>query len=153
MIITNFKNVKRYYPFSESIKTCVEYMKDNDLSKFENGIYEIGNGIKVNINLFDAKDTPAYEAHRNMIDIQVDLIGNEKCYVADIDKGVTVTPYNSEKDVEWFDVDKNSASFTEILMDETTLVILFPEDIHAPNLNDGCDKIKKAIFKIPVDIF
>ncbi len=152
MIVTTFKDVNRYYALSEAIKACVLFAKNNDLKSFEAGSYTVDKGIKVNINDFECTDKPKYEGHRKMVDIQLDLTGKEKCYVSDINCGKVEVPYNEEKDVEWFSVEPK-APFNEILMDTDTLVILFPEDIHSPTIFDGCDKVKKAIFKIDINLF
>lgn len=153
MIVTNFDNVETYYNLSSALKICVDYAKNNDLVNFENGSYEICEGIKVNINDFECFEEPKYEGHRKMVDIQLDLKGHEKCYVSDIKKGKIEIEYNDEKDVEWFSVNSPKGTFNEILMNEETLVILFPEDIHSPTIYNGCKVVKKAIFKISVDLF
>ncbi|MBQ7256913.1 MAG: YhcH/YjgK/YiaL family protein [Abditibacteriota bacterium] len=152
MIVTTFQNAERYYSLSNAIKTCVDYAKNNDLKSFEPGSYRVAEGIKVNINDFHCTATPKYEAHRKMVDIQIDLTGQEKCYVTNIDNGIIETPYNEDKDVEWFTV-TSKATFNEILMNTDTLVILFPEDIHSPTIFHGCETIKKAIFKIDIELF
>ena len=152
MIVTTFKDIERYYSLSSALKTCVDFAKNNDLKSFENGSYKVAEGIKVNINDFTCTDAPKYEGHRKMVDIQIDLTGHEKCYVSDIRNGKIEVPYNDEKDVEWFSVEPK-ATFNEILMDTDTLVILFPEDIHSPTIFDGVKTVKKAIFKISIDIF
>ena len=152
MIVTTFKNIERYYPLSNAIKICVDFAKNNNVKEYENGSYDIAPGIKVNINDFDCTNTFKFEGHRKMVDIQLDLIGHEKCLVSDIKCGKIEVPYNEEKDVEWFSVNPQ-APFNEIIMDRETLVILFPEDIHSPTIYDGCETVKKAIFKISIDLF
>lgn len=152
MIVTNFDNADRYYGLSETIKICVDFAKNNDLKNFENGSYDVSDGIRVNINDFQCSDKPKYEGHKKMIDIQLDLTGHETCYAADIKCGKCLVPYNDEKDVAWYEVDPKP-TFAEIKMDTETLVVLFPEDIHSPTIFDGVKKVKKAIFKISVDKF
>ena len=167
MIVTDFENIKRYYSMSDALRLCAEFAKNNDLVNFAPGSYAVAEGIKVNINDFECTDTPkryldspegsqtfcgGYEGHRKMVDIQLDLTGHEKCYVTDIKNGKSEIPYSEEKDVEWFSADKVPV-FNEILMDTETLVILFPEDIHAPTIFDGRKIVKKAIFKISIDLF
>ena len=149
MIITDFEDIKRYYKMSRAFEICAEFAKNNDLVNYENGSYPVADGIKVNINDFECSDTPKYEGHRKMADIQLDLTGNEKCFVSNIKNGKTEVPYSEEKDVEWFSVAPEPL-FAEILMNRETLVILFPEDIHSPTMYDGCKTVKKAIFKIDI---
>ena len=152
MIVTTFKDVSRYYALSDAIEKCVLFTKNKDLKAFDPGSSPVAQGIKVNINDFTCIDTPKYEGHRKFVDIQIDLTGHEKCFVTNIENGVIEVPYNEEKDVEWFSATPK-ATFNEILMDTDTLVILFPEDIHSPTMFDGCKTVKKAIFKIDLDLF
>lgn len=152
MIIADFESIKQYYSMSDALKICVDFAKNNDLVSFENGSYPVSDGIKVNINDFECTDEPKYEGHKKMVDIQLDLTGHEKCFVSDIKNGECVVPYNSEKDVAWYKVEAKPL-FAEILMDTDTLVVLFPEDIHSPTMYNGCKTVKKAIFKISVDLF
>lgn len=152
MIIADFESIKQYYPMSDALKICVDFAKNNDLVSFENGSYPVSDGIKVNINDFECTDEPKYEGHKKMVDIQLDLTGHEKCFVSDIKNGECTVPYNPEKDVAWYKVNPKPL-FAEILMDTDTLVVLFPEDIHSPTMYNGCKTVKKAIFKISVDLF
>ena len=148
-LIRSSKN--KYYLLSKTIKKCVDFVKNNDLVNYENGSYIVDDDIKVNINDFICSDTPKYEGHRQMIDIQIDLTGSEKCYVSHINNGKIEVPYDIEKDVEWFSVNQNLVS--EIVMNNENIIILFPEDIHSPNIFNGCKTIKKAIFKISCEKF
>jgi biofilm protein TabA len=83
------------------------------------------------------------EAHRRYIDIQIPVEGTEEMGWADIrDSGEVVTPYNPDKDVEFY-AGPVSTWFT---VAPGQFAIFFPEDAHQPGIGQGT--LKKIVVKV-----
>lgn len=122
-------------------------MSKNDLKNLQAGSYEIdGRNIYVNIDEYKTKSVfdSMPEAHRNYIDIQIVLSGNEKIGYANIKDGKTVVAYDVNRDIEFL-----SADCEYIKAYVGRFFIFFPQDLHHPCITDGNQSdIKKAVFKI-----
>jgi biofilm protein TabA len=83
------------------------------------------------------------EAHRRYIDIQIPVEGIEEMGWVDIrDCGEVVTPYNPDKDVEFY-VGPVSTWFA---VAPGQFAIFFPEDVHQPGVGQGT--LKKIVVKV-----
>lgn len=136
---------------SEKIKLGLEFLEKNDLNSMENGKYEILND-DVFINIQDYTSKPEtdgkWEAHRKYIDIQVIIKGSEKIGVGEIQDFSTTEPYDEEKDVEFL---TTSTPQQFITMKENDYIILYPQDVHMPQIcMDKPSYVKKAVVKVSV---
>lgn len=151
MIKNSLKYTKIYYNLSEKIKLGLEFLEKNDLNSMENGKYEILND-DVFINIQDYTSKPEndgkWEAHRKYIDIQVVIKGTEKIGVGEIQDFSTTKPYDEEKDVEFL---TTSSPQQFITMKENDYIILYPQDVHMPQIcTDKPSYVKKAVVKVSV---
>lgn len=151
MIKNSLKYTKIYYNLSEKIKLGLEFLEKNDLNSMENGKYEILND-DVFINIQDYTSKPEtdgkWEAHRKYIDIQVIIKGSEKIGVGEIQDFSTTEPYDEEKDVEFL---TTSTPQQFITMKENDYIILYPQDVHMPQIcMDKPSYVKKAVVKVSV---
>lgn len=151
MIKNSLKYTKIYYNLSEKIKLGLEFLEKNDLNSMENGKYEILNDdVFINIQDYTSKSETdgKWEAHRKYIDIQVIIKGSEKIGVGEIQDFSTTEPYDEEKDVEFL---TTSAPQQFITMKENDYIILYPQDVHMPQIyTDKPSYVKKAVVKVSV---
>lgn len=148
MIIDTLKNAGKYNAVHPLFAKAFEYIQSQDLSKIEDGRYEIdGDNLKAiasNKNGMTAAESIAkFECHNKHIDIQLCINGieqygwkpRENCKDQ---KG----EYNAEKDVVFYD----DAPDMYFQLTDGQFVIFYPEDVHAPMIGEG--PIKKLVIKV-----
>jgi len=149
MILDTLKNASRYYSLHRSFKTAFEYLNATNLSALENGVVELGDGIRMIVSNDPGRTKEAaaksFECHNQNIDIQVTINGPETMgWKPRADCRNIEVPYNSEKDYMLY----SDTPDTYFSLKDSQFVIFFPEDVHAPMLGEGL--IKKLVVKIPV---
>lgn len=149
MIKNSLKYTKNYYNLSEKIKLGLEFLETHDLKAMENGKYEIlGEDVYINIQEYTSKPETdgKWEAHRKYIDIQVLIKGSEKIGVGEIQDFTTTEAYDEEKDVEFLTTNSSQQFIT---MRENDYIILYPYDVHMPQISiDKPTAVKKAVVKV-----
>ena len=151
MIFDRLKNASQYYILSEKIKKGFDFLINTDLKTLPCGKYEIdGDKIFANVQTLTTKpkEDKKWEIHRKYIDIQYVIRGREKMgYGILEDFRKVISPYDSEKDIEFLDGEK----FNYIDVYEGDFVMFYPNDVHAPMLSvEDDEEIKKVIVKIAV---
>lgn len=146
------ENMKKY---PEAIQKAVEWLKTNDLEHMEAGKYEI-DGKKMYAMISDTKTEPVAdrkpEAHKNYIDVQYLVTGEEKLGFVNISEEYVPVTVNEEKDVLFYaHEDIKGESFVNAKPGDFS--VFFPSDIHRP----GCAvnepmAIRKAIVKISIEL-
>lgn len=148
MIYTNLKESTRIENVHPQFKKLFEYLKNNDLLNTELGKIEL-DGQNLFINNVDAKLSPKderfLESHKNYIDVQIPLSKTETFGIKPMDECTAIkSEYNSEKDIEFY-YDRPT-NFISVKPGE--IIILFPEDAHAPQIGEG--NIRKIIAKVKI---
>jgi YhcH/YjgK/YiaL family protein len=111
---------------------------------------DLGSGVFAMEQCYESKARYNWsESHRQYIDIQVVVAGEELMEVANIAKLPVKKPYNEERDVIIYD-DYADTSVLRVGAGEGA--VYFPEDGHMPNLRVGADPVlmRKTVLKIPV---
>ena len=128
-----------------------DFLRGNDLATLSLGRHEIGTGgAYANVQEYQSKTEGVFEAHRDYIDVQIVVSGQETIDVAalqdacdctmEYDKGRDCVLYASASKIRSFDADP-SAWF-----------VFFPSDLHRPGMARGGvpSPVKKIVVKIPV---
>jgi len=148
MIKDSIKRAETYYNISENLKKGFEWIKNNDLKNMPDGKYQLDDVNYANIQTYDTKDNAPYEAHRDYIDIQYMINGEEISGVADYTNCSTKEKYDKEKDIEFLNCNIKE-EFHKIK--EGEFFVFFPHDAHKPAIKvDTNKKVKKVIVKISV---
>jgi YhcH/YjgK/YiaL family protein len=147
MIIDNIKNAEFYSGISENICTALDFIKNNDLSKYENGRYEI-DGDKIYVLVQDYQTKPIsegrLEAHRKYIDIQYIIRGCERMGYAALDGVQPSTEYDEVKDLIFYE---GCGDF--VTAKQGDFLVFAPQDAHMPGIMaEKSSYVKKAVFKI-----
>jgi len=147
MVIDTLENLAKYEAMNPLFKDVVEFLKNNDLNKLEEGKHLI-KGKELFVNITTAKgrtpDAAVLETHINMIDIQIPLDVPETYGYTPLYR-LPEAPYNAEKDITKYE--GMADSFIEC--QPGMFAIFFPQDGHAPCISMA-PEIKKAIFKVAV---
>ena len=150
MIVDKITNLSNYYevPYLYKVEN---FLSQTDLSSLTVGKYDLGDDCYVRYFEYDTKDLPEgnlkLEAHREYLDVQLNLKGEELLYFQSLDLGEESVPYNKEKDVEFFTAPYTSS----ICLYEGNFTVLFPNDLHVGSFNNGAtSSVKKLVFKLKI---
>ena len=146
MIICPWKEVRRYVgtvPGLEEAIAAIEAMES-----YEPGVYPLSNDgrivISATVTTHDG-ETARLEAHRNYLDIQYVLEGEEYMGWAPTDTLDVAVPYSAEKDISL-----HSGDCQFIHIPAGYCYIVFPEDAHAPavHLNGKACTAQRMVIKL-----
>ena len=149
MILDNIENLE-YYELGGLFPRAIEFLRDNDLMSLPPcKIRLLGDDLVVNVQDFNGKEEKdcRMEAHRDYADIQIVLGGGEETmgWKATDDCKNVLTPYNEEKDVEFYE-DKADTMFK---VGSGQAAVFFPTDAHQPGIAPGMH-YRKIIVKVKV---
>lgn len=148
MILGSLKNTGKIEMYHPLFKKAFDYVKKTDFSVLEDGKIEIdGTDIFLVLSTLTGKPEmeAVTEAHREYIDIQMSLSGNEAFGWIPVEKCTEIkSMYDKQKDLILFC--NKSTSFISLKDDD--FLIFFPEDGHAPGIGEGI--IRKIIVKVRV---
>lgn len=149
MILDHISKIETYKGISERMDLAINYLKSTDLSTLEVGKHAIdGDDVYVLIQSYLGKSVEEAncEAHKNYIDIQLVIAGDEYIGYAPVEGMTVVEPYSEAKDrffVQW--------QGTLLNMTQGMFAIFFPQDAHMPSVvNTPGILIQKAVVKIRV---
>ena len=113
------------------------------------GRYEFGDTCYVNVmSIETSAELGAMEAHREYIDVQVLLDGQETIFCADTDTLALVTPYDPKIDAAFYALPSDALPVAYCTGEA---VVLFPRDAHLPGRATGAPMtVKKAVLKLRV---
>ena len=149
MIKDYLKNAKNYYNLSENLKKGFVWLENTDLKKIPDGKYEIDNAkVYASVQTYETKEDAKFESHRNYIDIQYMIEGNEKVGVTDLSNCSTCIEYDITKDLEFHDVNCDE-EYLEL--NEGQFLVLYPNDAHKPSISKNKKTtVKKVVVKVAV---
>lgn len=147
MIYDTVENLLLYRGMSKNLDTAIRYILNNELDELPLGKTAI-DGEDVYVNVIEAATIPVekaqFEMHKNYIDLQLMLKGTELFEIALGDTTVT-KPYESASDACLLKADTSAVG----TLCEGRFVIFPTMEPHKPMIRaQGCDRVKKAIFKI-----
>ena len=148
MILDTLDNLSRYTSMHPAFAKVVEYLRSTDLASLEKGKYEIdGKNVYVAVDVRDGKgrEGTKMETHRNFLDIQITISGNEEIgWKATSALETAQADYDAAKDVQFF----SDAPTAWLAVPAGHFAIFWPEDGHAPLAGTGT--LHKAIVKVAV---
>lgn len=149
MVYDSIDHCHLYDAINKNFGKAFNFLKNSNLSKMENGRYEIdGDDVFAIVQSYETKemDDGKWEAHKKYIDIQYMVEGKELMGFADA-KNLTVSQdYNEEKDILFF---KGEGNFVTAVPKYFT--IFFPNDAHMPGMTEETiSNVKKVVVKVKV---
>ena len=134
----------------EKISEALDYIKDLDKSTLTPGIHEVNDEFYYNYLEYEAKEptNTIYEAHKNYVDIQYIVDGQEQVDVSFEEYMELDTPYDAEKDIMFF---KNPTQHFTRILGPGECVIVLPHELHKPGQKVGKNgNVKKIVGKVRV---
>lgn len=141
-------NVEKY---PKAIQTALEYLKANDFTTMETGVYEI-QGKDIYAQVMDAQTAPAAtkrpEAHEKYIDVQFLASGKERLGFTFDTGSYEVDERLGDKDLIFYKSVENEGYIDAV---PGCYSIFFPEDVHRPAVAAGEPMtIRKVVVKVSV---
>ena len=134
----------------EKLTEALDYIQNLDKSTLTPGKHEVNDEFFYNYMEYEAKEPTdsIYEAHKNYVDIQYIVEGQERVDVSFEEYMELDTPYDAEKDIMFF---KNpTESFSRILGADEYIIVL-PHELHKPGQKVGENgNVKKIVGKVRV---
>ena len=144
MIICPWKDIMRYAPVLNGLEEAVEAV--NALTSYEAKTYPLSDGNRFFVAVGTTKAPDEAEAHRQYLDIQYIVKGQEVMGWADLAACTPAGEFNTEKDVG-----KYSGDFQYITIPEGICYVAFPEDAHMPGRHlDVPNDFVKVVVKLKV---
>lgn len=149
MIFDNLSNLDLYKSLSPDIYEGLKFLREAD-ANIANGVYQITPRVKAIVSEYETKpqNPNGYEAHRQYIDIQYTLQGQERVACLPIEELNETKPYSEESDCALY----SSESILQpsyLTLKPGYFAIFFPPDGHMPGLcADVPTKVKKVVVKV-----
>ncbi len=143
------------FRFSPAVAKAFAFLDALPVSAKE-GVFEIqGRDIYAMVQSYETTQESAgkLEAHRDFIDIQYCLEGEEVILVAP-EKSLSVqTPYSKESDVAFYDL-SDEALASKLVMTPGRFAVLFPRDAHyAKRAVAAPCRVRKVVVKVACNLF
>lgn len=133
---------------SEPLLRGLDFLAATDFAEKEDGRYNLIGDDYVNVQTYTTKKDADFEAHRNYIDIQYMISGEELIGVTDYGQCSTTVPYSSDKDIEFL-----SGSGDYHMLKQGEFMVLYPNDAHKPSVSidkNNPSRVRKAVVKVKI---
>jgi YhcH/YjgK/YiaL family protein len=131
---------------NKKIIAGLNYLVNTDFSSVEDGRHELNDDIYVNIQTYTTKDDALFEAHKDYIDIQYVISGEEKIGVTNYSECKPNIPYDNQKDIEFLD---GEGEYYPLKSGE--YMVLYPTDAHKPSITlNKKTTVRKAVVKVRI---
>ena len=148
MYIDKISNLKNYVKDQDLLNAILDFLKVAKTAP--KGRNDILGESYANVLDYTTKafETVKMEVHRQYVDLQCVINGEEKLLKQDIAGVDPITEFDVEKDYA-FHAPK---TFDCAILTEGTFAILYPHDLHQCVAVDNPIDIRKVVFKIPVGL-
>lgn len=150
MIKDNINNAHLYDDLHPNFRSVLEILQSLNLDALQPGHIELdGKYVYININEIKEKNQNEIhlESHKQYIDIQMPLTGNETFGIKPTTECMSpIGDFDNERDIIFYE-DKPSEYIT---LKKGEFIIFFPDDAHAPCVNISNNHLK-LIVKISVE--
>lgn len=151
MIVDNIINAQTYLGLNPGFEKAFAFLQTCLEHSPETGKHVIdGDKVYANVMKYETKavDELRWEAHKEYLDIQFIVSGNEKIGYADVNALVDPSLYNAEKDCILADK-ANEASWVKLYRGQ--FAILWPQDAHQPKcLDEKVSDVLKVVVKVKI---
>lgn len=148
MITDKGENLECYAGLGIPAELIWEFIQRAETEDLAEGKYELlGNDLFAMIQVYEtkAKKQGKYEAHKAYIDIQYMLHGQERMYVANVERLRLIEDRTPVEDVMLFEQTEEDM---DILVRVGCFALFYPQDAHLPCCMEQTGKqVKKIVFK------
>lgn len=162
--LSNIDDISSMFKKSETLKILYDYLssatdKSNDIYKrilmldCSNGRaenkFDLGFDMVAIEQSYTLNNEGIFESHKKFVDFQLVVYGDECMEVGHIYNFNATNKYNEDRDVI------NYSRFSEvskIFLYPKSLLVLFPNDIHAGGFRLKSDIVFKSVVKVPLEL-
>ncbi len=153
MIVTQLEHLSSQMAMNALFEKAIVFLHRAGWRDHTDGTIPIdGNTVYGMLQSYETKtprETVPFEGHRKYIDIQYVIEGKETIYWMPMSGLTPTTPYDDAKDI-WFCQFTREGS-TPVVLSAGQLIVLFPEDAHAPMHSAGAPThVRKIVIKVAV---
>ena len=138
---------KQYHLNKTSWDKAFAFLRDTDLQTLTNGRHNIdGDNVYALVTEAPSKDydKTAFESHKNYIDLQYVITGEEKMGRTPAESLKVDRPYVERNDIAYYIGDGKIYP-----VPQNSFLLFFPGEAHRPNITPGGNKVvKKVVIKI-----
>lgn len=147
MIYCTISELPRYISCSTNMKKAIDFIMTHNLNELPLGKTIIdGDKIFINKSSVEAKtaDLLKYESHKNYIDIQIDLEGDETVFINNGNCDCIET-YKEAEDYALYNYCEPDLT---VKLNKNFCAIIFPNEIHMPCVKDKARLLIKCVIKV-----
>ena len=152
MIISDLNHIDRQIGMSPELRKAFDFLHRRDILDLPDGRVEIdGDRVFALIQRYETvnADPPKFEYHRKYIDVQYIASGEEVIGWAPVERMTVTEPYDGDKDICFGTVERGK--WTPAYLHAGQLIVLWPEDAHAPKLSLAtASAVMKIVVKVAV---
>ena len=152
MIVSDLKHIAHQIGNAPDILKAIDLLNRPGLDALPDGRVEIeGDRVFALVQRYETSVTmdPKFEYHRRYIDVQFIVSGDEVIGWAPAARMSITTAYDRDKDICFGSVEKGN--WTPARLQAGQLMVLWPEDGHAPKLAvSGPSAVMKIVVKVAV---
>ncbi|HNW51142.1 MAG TPA: YhcH/YjgK/YiaL family protein [Prolixibacteraceae bacterium] len=149
MILDAIENADLYKSISPLLAEGMKFLSENNFETIEPGKFYLKDQLLyAMVNEYETKpmEQCKLEAHRQYIDIQFMVSGEERVGYVAFEGQTPSEAYNPEKDVVFFQ--ENVSLFT---LKKGSFAVFFPNDLHQPCILSGeAARVRKVVVKVAV---
>lgn len=152
MIVTDLDHMDHQVPQTPSLRKALDFLQRQDIAGLPDGRTEIdGDRVFALVQRYEtaAADAPKFEYHRKYIDVQFIASGREVIGWAPAGAMGVSEAYDADKDICFGTV--AAGKWTPVVLEAGQLMVLWPEDAHAPKGAAGRPSpVMKIVIKVAV---
>jgi biofilm protein TabA len=151
-IASDLDHIDRQLMKTPSLEKALEFLRLRGIRDLPDGKIEIdGQKVYAIVQRYETTDSnrPKFEFHKKYIDIQFIASGKEVIGWAPAESMTISEAYDADKDIAFGAVE--NGKWTPLSLQAGQLVVLYPEDGHAPRLSPGeVTAVTKIVVKVEV---
>ena len=149
MIYDHIRNISLYKGLSPALDLALDYIA-GVTAETENGTTQLAHGVKAVVSAYETRlvNEKGYEAHRQYIDVQYVVSGQELVRCKPLEQVKETIPYDPVKDAARY----ADCPGIDTIIGHGYFLVVWPDDAHEPCLAvDGQPApVKKVVMKVPV---
>lgn len=152
MIVTDLDHMDRQVPQTRGLQQALEFLRREDIGSLPEGRTDIdGDVVFALVQRYQTNPTqaPTFENHLKYIDVQFIVSGEEIIGWAPAGAMVVTAAYADDMDICFGTV--AAGKWIPVRMETGQLMVLWPEDAHAPKGAVGASsRVMKIVIKVAV---
>ena len=152
MIVTDCEYMDRQVPMTTLLQKALDFLRRPDLGGLPDGRTDIeGDSVFALVQRYETKATqaPTFENHLKYIDVQYLVSGEEVVGWAPVGAMSVTAAYDADVDICFGTV--AAGKWTPVRLEAGHLMVLWPEDAHAPKCAAGAAaQVMKIVIKVAV---